>query len=254
MSENNTSIYIYGRNPITEALINEAERVEKIFVRDSLHDSQLSQIFDLASQFHIPISHVPGSKLYDLVGKVNDQGVVALMSEVQYEDFGQWLDSIDTSKYPAVLLLDQIEDPGNLGAILRTSAAAGISAVLVPKHGQAPVNAAAFKASAGTAGRIPIVRVGNLNQCIMTLKDEGFWIGGLDMEGDQQLWDLAVDRPLAFVVGNEGKGISKKTLEHCDYRFRIPMENNVESLNASVSAALLCYEWKRKADAESGSE
>lgn len=249
MPDNDTSIYIYGRNPIVEALKEEAERIEKIYVRNSLHDSQLSQIFDLASQYHIPISHVPGSKLYKLVGKVNDQGVVALMSEVGYQDFGQWLNTVDTSTYPAILVLDQIEDPGNLGAILRTAAAAGISAVLVPKHGQAPVNAAAYKASAGTAGRIPIVRVGNLNQAIMTLKDEGFWIGGLDMEGEQLLWDLEVDRPLAFVVGNEGQGISKKTLEHCDYRYRIPMENRVESLNASVSAALLCYEWKRKADA-----
>lgn len=246
MSESDTNIYIFGRNPIKEALTNEAERLEKIFVRDSLHDSQLSEIFNLASQHRIPISHVPGSKLYDLVGSVNDQGVVALMSQVSYQDFGDWLDSVDTSEYPAILLLDEIEDPGNLGAILRTAAAAGMSAVLVPKHRQAPVNATVFKTSAGTAGRIPIVRAGNLNQAILKLKDEGFWIGGMDMEGDQELWDLEVDRPLAFVVGNEGSGISKKTLEHCDYKFRIPMENRVESLNASVSAALLCYEWKRK--------
>lgn len=246
MSEKNSNIFIYGRNPIQEALENEAERIEKIFVRDSLHDHQISTIFDLASTHRIPISHVPGSKLYDLVGSVNDQGVVALMSAVSYHDFGTWIDEIDTSTYPAILLLDEIEDPGNLGAILRTAAAAGISAVLVPKHRQAPVNATVYKTSAGTAGRIPIVRVGNLNQAILKLKDAGFWIGGLDMVGDQNLWSLEVDRPLAFVVGNEGSGIRQKTLEHCDYHFRIDMENNVESLNASVSAALLCYEWKRK--------
>lgn len=246
MPQSDTNIYIYGRNPIKEALTNEAERIEKIFVRDSLHDSQLPEVFKLASQYRIPISHVPGSKLYDLVGSVNDQGVVALMSQISYQDFGDWLDSVDTSEYPAILLLDEIEDPGNLGAILRTAAAAGMSAVLVPKHRQAPINATVFKTSAGTAGRIPIVRAGNLNQAILKLKDEGFWIGGLDMSGDKELWDLEVDRPLAFVVGNEGSGISKKTLEHCDYKFRIPMENRVESLNASVSAALLCYEWKRK--------
>lgn len=246
MPASNTNIYIYGRNSVREALEHESEKVEKIFVRKSMHDSQLSTIFKTASQHHIPISHVPGSKLYDLVGKVNDQGVVALMNEVGYEDFGEWLDSIDTSTYPAVLLLDEIEDPGNFGAILRTAAAAGISAVLVPKHRQAPVNATVYKTSAGTAGRIPIVRAGNLNQAIMKLKDEGFWIGGLDMSGDQSLWDLEVDRPLAFVVGSEGDGISQKTLEHCDYKFSIPMENRVESLNVSVSAALLCYEWNRK--------
>lgn len=246
MRNENTSIYIYGRNSVREALDHETDRVEKIFVRDSVHDSQISTIFNTASQHHIPISHVPGSKLFDLVGKVNDQGVVAQMSEVSYQDFGEWLDTIDTAEYPAVLLLDEIEDPGNFGAILRTAAAAGMSAVLVPKHRQAPVNATVHKTSAGTAGRIPIVRAGNLNQAILKLKDEGFWIGGLDMEGDQQLWELEVDRPLAFVVGSEGSGISQKTLEHCDYHFRIPMANRVESLNASVSAALLCYEWNRK--------
>ncbi len=248
MTESDTNIYVYGRNSIEEALRNEAERMQKIFVRDSLHDSQLSEIFNLASQHRIPISHVPGSKLNDLVGSVNDQGIVALMSQISYQDFGNWLDTVDTSDYPAVLLLDEIEDPGNLGAMLRTAAAAGISAVLVPKHRQAPINATVHKTSAGTAGRIPIVRVGNLNQSIMKLKDEGFWIGGLDMEGDQELWDLEVDRPMSFVVGNEGSGISQKTLEHCDYKFRIPMENNVESLNTSVSAALMCYEWRRKSN------
>lgn len=244
MSEEN--IYIYGRNSLREALTNEAERIEKIFVRKSVHDEQISTIFDMASQHRIPVSHVPGSKLFELVGKVNDQGVVALMSAISYRDFGEWLDEINTDVYPAILLLDEIEDPANLGAILRTAAAAGISAVLVPKHRQAPINATVYKTSAGTAGRIPIVRAGNLNQAILKLKDAGFWIGGLDMQGEQILWDLEVDRPLAFVIGNEGSGISQKTLEHCDYTFKIPMENNVESLNASVSAALLCYEWKRK--------
>lgn len=241
-----TDIHVYGRNSVREVLQNETQKVEKIFVRNSLHDSKLSTIFEIASQHHIPISHVPGSKLYDLVGNVNDQGVVALMSEADYQDFGEWLDRIDTSTYPAVLLLDEIEDAGNFGAILRTAAAAGIAAVLVPKHRQAPVNATVYKTSAGTAGRIPIVRAGNLNQAIMKLKDEGFWIGGLDMDGDQSFWDLEVDRPLAFVVGSEGSGISQKTLEHCDYKFSIPMDNRVESLNVAVSTALLCYEWKRK--------
>lgn len=246
MPDTNSDIFIYGRRPIEEALASEAERIEKIFVRDTLRDAQLSEIFELASQHRIPISHVPGAKLYDLVGGVNDQGVVALMSAVSYIHFGEWIEEVNLSAYPAILLLDEIEDPGNFGAILRTAAAAGISAVLVPKHRQAPVNAAVFKTSAGTAGRIPIVRAGNLNQTILKLKEAGFWIGGLDMGGDRELWDLEVDRPLAFVVGNEGSGIRQKTLEHCDYRIRIAMENNVGSLNASVSAALLCYEWKRK--------
>lgn len=240
------STYIYGRNSIEEALETGQQEVEKIFVRKSLPDPNIKSILRLASRSRVPVVHVPGKKLYNLVGSVNDQGIVALMSAINYRDFGQWLDNVDTTDYPAVLLLNEIEDPGNLGAILRTAAAAGIEAVIVPKHRQAPVSGAAFKASAGTAGRIPIVRVGNLNQAILKLKDKGFWIAGLDMNGDRNLWNLEIDRPFAFVIGNEGSGIRQKTLEHCDYIFKIPMKNDVESLNASVSAGLICYEWQRK--------
>lgn len=248
MSSEDSNIYIYGKNPVSETLNREPERIDKIYVRNSLKDSNISEIFTLASNNRIPINHVPGSKLFDLVGGVNDQGIVALMSAVEYHDFGQWVSGLDLKTYPGILLLDEITDPHNLGAILRTAAAAGISAVLVPKHRQAPVNATVFKTSAGTAGKIPIVRVGNLNQCIMELKDIGFWIAGLDAKGDQELWEFEVDRPLAFVIGSEGSGIRKKTLEHCDYHISIPMKNGVESLNASVSAALISYEWQRKKD------
>jgi 23S rRNA (guanosine2251-2'-O)-methyltransferase len=246
MTESESNVYIYGRNPVVEVLNDKPQSVEKIFVRTTLRDSQLTEIFNLASQHRIPVSHVPGSRLYELVGGVNDQGVVALLSAARYQEFAEWMDTVDMGAYPGILLLDEIEDPHNLGAILRTAAAAGIDAVLVPKHRQAPINAAVYKTSAGTAGKIPIVRVGNLNQAIRDLKDAGFWIAGLAMEGNQELWELEVDRPLAFVVGNEGNGIRKKTLEHCDFRISIPMQNNVESLNASVSAALISYEWMRK--------
>lgn len=246
MQNKDQNIYIYGRNPVNEALKNEPERVEKVFLRQSVKDRDVQQILTLSSNNRIPVSHVPGSKLYGLVGSVNDQGVVALMSAIEYLDFEPWLEELDTSTYPGILLMDELEDPQNVGAILRTAAAAGIDAVLVPKHRQAPINATVFKTSAGTAGRIPIVRVGNLNQSILKLKDAGFWIGGLDQSGETELWELQVDRPLAFVIGSEDSGIRQKTLEHCDYSFRIPMQNNVESLNASVSAALMCYEWRRK--------
>jgi 23S rRNA (guanosine2251-2'-O)-methyltransferase len=246
MSIENKNIFIYGRNPVAEALENQARHIEKVFVRNSVRDDDISHIMNMASAHRIPVSHVPGAKLHDLVGNVNDQGIAALMSAVEYQSFGEWLDNVELSPYPAILLLDGITDPQNVGAILRSAAAAGLAAVLIPKHRQAPVNAAAYKASAGTAGRIPIVRTGNLNQSILKLKDAGFWVAGLAKEADQPLWELQADRPLAFVIGSEDSGIRKKTLEHCDYTFSIPMQNEVESLNASVSAALVSYEWKRK--------
>lgn len=239
--------YIFGRHPVHEQLLNKAGKIEKIFIREGLSGSYVQDITSLASQNRIPVSRVPGRKLFDLVGKVNDQGIVALVSPVTYLDFHEWIEDLKPDLNTAVLILDEIEDPHNFGAILRSAAAAGITAILVAKHRQAPVNATVYKTSAGTAGRIPIVRTVNLNQAILELKEHKFWISGLDQDADKTIWEMDADVPMGFVIGNEGRGVRRKTSEHCDFHYAIPMENNVESLNASVSAALVCYEWKRKA-------
>jgi 23S rRNA (guanosine2251-2'-O)-methyltransferase len=242
----NSNQFIYGRKPVEEQLNSSPERIDKIYLKRDLKSSALAKIHSLASKNRIPVVEVPGSKLMDLVGQVNDQGIVAAISETEYIEFEEWLETIKPDNETAVLLLDEIEDPHNFGAILRTAAAAGITAVIVPKHRQAPVNAAVFKTSAGTAGRIPIVRAVNLNQAILKLKDHSFWIAGLDQNADSLLWEQTYDVPMAFVIGNEGRGMRQKTGEHCDFLLSVPMMNNVESLNASVSAALVCYEWRRQ--------
>ncbi|NBC65523.1 MAG: 23S rRNA (guanosine(2251)-2'-O)-methyltransferase RlmB [Bacteroidetes bacterium] len=241
-----TNEFIYGRNPVEELLKNRADEVEKIYINRKLNKQTFSTILSLASDNRVPVTEVPGSKLFDLVGKVNDQGIVAAISQIQYEEFEDWLERVEPNQKTGILLLDEIEDPHNFGAILRTAAASGMDAVIVPKHRQAPVSAAAYKTSAGTAGRIPIVRAVNLNQAILKLKDNKFWIAGLDMDGDSLLWEQTYDVPMAFVIGNEGRGMRQKTGEHCDFLLSIPMYNGVESLNASVSAALVCYEWCRQ--------
>lgn len=238
--------YIFGLKPLEELLKNDPGGVDKIYIRDNLPGSKTGKIQSHASDNRIPVARVPASKLYDLVGDVNHQGVVASISEITYIDFEDWLDDVEPSLQTAVLCLDEIEDPHNFGAILRTAAAAGINAVIVPKHRQAPVNATVMKTSAGTAGRIPIVRAVNLNQAILALKDHKFWIAGLDQNAETAIWDQKLDVPMAFVIGNEGRGMRKKTGEHCDFLLSLPMHNNVESLNASVSAALVCYEWRRQ--------
>jgi 23S rRNA (guanosine2251-2'-O)-methyltransferase len=242
----NSNHYIYGRKPVEEQLLNQPERVSKLYIKRGLKGSDVTKILSIASKTRIPVAEVPGNKLFDLVGSVNDQGVVAAISETEYLEFEEWLESIQPDANTAVLLLDEIEDPHNFGAILRTAAAAGITAVIVPKHRQAPVNAAVFKTSAGTAGRIPIVRAVNLNQAILSLKEHKFWIAGLDQESKTTIWQQKYDVPMAFVIGNEGRGMRKKTGEHCDFLLSLPMMNRVESLNASVSAALVCYEWRRQ--------
>ncbi|HKL15622.1 MAG TPA: 23S rRNA (guanosine(2251)-2'-O)-methyltransferase RlmB [Balneolaceae bacterium] len=241
-----TNKYSYGVNPILELLEREPDTIEKLFIRDNLRSTASYNIVNAASNHRIPVAKVPESKLTDLVGDVNHQGIVAAISEIKYLEFEEWLSDFEPLPDTAILCLDEIEDPHNLGAILRTAAAAGISAVIVPKHRQAPVNATVLKTSAGTAGLIPIVRAVNLNQAILSLKENKFWIAGLDQTAESSIWDQTYDVPMAFVIGNEGRGMRKKTGEHCDFLLSMPMQNGVESLNASVSAALICYEWKRQ--------
>jgi 23S rRNA (guanosine2251-2'-O)-methyltransferase len=236
---------IYGRNPVEEILQNTPEKVEKIYIKDTAGGG-LSKIIALASENKIPLQRVPGKKLFDLAGPVNDQGVVAQVSMVTYFELEDWLLQVQLKNNPVVLVMDELEDVANFGAILRTAAAAGIDAVIVPKHRQAPVNATVFKTSAGTAGRIPIIRVTNTNQAILKLKDVGFWVAGLDQDAETSLWQQDLRMPLVAIIGNEGKGIRRKTLDHCDFTLKLPMYNNVESLNASVSAALICYEVVRQ--------
>ena len=238
--------YICGINPVLEQLKNSPEKIDKIYIRKNTTIKNIETIQNLASANRIPVINVPGSKISELSGDVNSQGIVASVSQIRYQSFTNWLDTSTPDAETAILLLDEIEDPHNLGAILRTAAAAGIAAVLVPKHRQAPVSAAVMKTSAGTAGRIPIVRIGNLNQTISELKDLGFWVAGLDQTAGSRIWDQTYDVPMAFIIGNEGRGMRKKTSEHCDFLLSIPMKNDVESLNASVSASLVCYEWRRQ--------
>lgn len=240
------NIYIYGRNPVLEALANRPDEVEKVFLKSSLQPSTIDNLTNLLSEHSIPLSKVPQEKLNKLVGRVNDQGIVALLSQIKYTDFFDWVAELDVATNPAVILLDGIEDPHNFGAILRSAAAAGISAVMVPTQKQSPVNATVFKTSSGTAGRIPIIRVHDINQGVKDLKLAGFEIVALDGNAKKSVWDATFDKPVAFFIGNEGEGLAQSSLKKSSKSYSIPMQNNVESLNASVSAALICYEWARK--------
>lgn len=238
--------FIYGKKPIEEALINRVKKVDKIFIKNSINPNSYKELHVTASNNQIPVAIVPEQKLNSLVGRVNHQGFVALLSTIEYLSFFEWIENVDLNTNPAVLLLDGIEDPHNLGAILRTAAAAGISGVIVPTQNQSPVNATVFKTSAGTAGRIPVIRVHDTNQGFKDLKLAGFSIVALDMSADKTVWDAELDKPIAFLIGNEGRGVSNSFIKKCDELIKLPMQNNVESLNASVTAALVSYEWRRR--------
>lgn len=240
------NFFIYGKKPVEEALSSRANQLDKIFVKNSISPSSYKNLSETALKNRVPVVTVPDAKIFNLVGRVNHQGFVAQMSNIKYSNFFDWIETQDLAKNPAVLLLDGIEDPHNLGAILRTAAAAGMEAVIVPTQNQVPVNATVFKTSAGTAGRIPIIRVHDTNQGFKDLKLAGFSIIGLDGSAQTNIWEADFDKPVAFLIGNEGRGISKNLIKQCDDLIKFPMEHNVESLNASVSAALVSYEWKRR--------
>lgn len=241
MSEQD-SLNIYGRNPILDKLNQNPEQVSKVFIKEGLFDSQIKLIQHLCSENKVPVSFVPGKKLSDLVGKVNDQGVVAMVSPIAYSDYEVWRKTLIVEENPIVLALSEIEDTGNFGAIMRSAAAAGVSAILVPKHRQVPVTSAVVKASAGTAGLVPLIRVTNMNQAISELKDAGLWAAALDAQGEDTLWHADFTRPLLLIVGSEGKGIREATMKLCDMRLNIPMQNQIDSLNVSVATALVLFE------------
>ncbi|MFA5933613.1 MAG: 23S rRNA (guanosine(2251)-2'-O)-methyltransferase RlmB [Candidatus Paceibacterota bacterium] len=244
---NNSEDIVYGRHPVEELLVHSPERIEKIFLKDSIGRKGIEDILNQASKRKIPVSFVPDRKISDLAGKDSvSQGIVALISPTKYFTLKEWLPSVDMDSNPIVIVLDELEDPHNVGAILRSAAAAGASGVILGKHNQAQVNATVYKTSAGTAGRVPIVRVSNINDALKNLKDAGFWIIGLDGNSKKTLWQEDFNSSTALVVGSEGSGIRTKTLEACDFTVSIPMQNNVESLNASVSTALVLYEWARR--------
>ena len=246
------TFYIYGKKPIEEQLLQNPKNVMRVFVSDAV--ASTSQEFALLKQYskehNIPINSISKHKLKEYVGDVNSQGIIALVKEAFYTKYEDWLETYNPEEMTSVLILDRIEDTHNFGAILRTAAATGVSAVFVAKDHQAPINGTVFKTSAGALTRIPIIQVSNINQMIDRLKKMKFWTAAIDMEDGtgrtESLFDQKFDTSMAFVLGSEGKGVAEKTRERCDFVISIPMENEVESLNVSVAGAIVMYEWKRQ--------
>lgn len=240
-----SGIYIYGKKPVEEALLADPKNVKMIYVKNKFRDSELEELRKFTTKHKITINKIDDQKIEAMVGDVNDQGIVAELKEFKSTEIKDWLDTVEKDSNPLVFVLDELEDPHNVGAVIRTAAASGASAVILSKHRQAPINATVFKTSAGAVVKMPIVVVSNTNDAIKKLQDAGFWVAGLDADANKTIWDEKYDSPMAIVIGNEGKGIREKTKEACDYLLTIPMEREIESLNASVSAAIVAYEWKR---------
>ncbi|MEP0546825.1 MAG: 23S rRNA (guanosine(2251)-2'-O)-methyltransferase RlmB [Rhodothermales bacterium] len=238
---------IAGRNPVREALERGERSIEKVYLAKGGGGRPLDVIRSLASAAGVPVQFVPPQKLNSLAPGVTHQGCVAIAAALEYAVLEEMLHAIaatpddvrDTK--PVLVVLDEITDPHNFGAILRSAVAVGAAGVIVPESNQAPLNTTTLKASAGMAPRIPVARVTNLSNALLQLKERGYWVAGLDGEAEETVWTLDWDRPLALVVGSEGKGLRPRVRETCDFLVSIPMRGPAESLNASVATGIALF-------------
>ena len=241
------SSVLIGRNPVREALERDASRIEKVLLQQGAGGRDVAEIRRMAADAGLQVQHVPEGKLDQLARGLNHQGVAAITSPIAYAEVNEMLERIAptreavSSSKPRLVILDGIQDPYNFGAILRSAVASGAAGVIVPERNMAPLNAAAVKASAGTATRIPVARVTNVADVIYQLKERGYWIAGAAADGETRVGEMDWDRPIALVIGSEGAGIRRRVLDACDFRISIPMAGPTESLNASVAAGILLF-------------
>ncbi len=235
---------ITGRNPVCEAL-RAGRPLNKIYIYYGLKPATMAEVAGMAREKRVPVQKVERHVLDRMAPGVVHQGIVASVSPYRYAGLGDILDAArDTD--PLLVLLDGIQDPHNLGAIIRSADAAGAHGVIIPRRRSAAVTQAVVKASAGAVEFVPVARVGNLATTIEMLKERGIWVVGADPAAEQVIWNASMEGPLAVVVGGEGKGISRLIREKCDLLVRLPMAGRVNSLNASVAAALVLFEAVRQ--------
>ncbi len=237
-------IFIYGKHALTEALQNRPQAVKKIFLAPYVDDPKLKELIRKVGIPTSPLGGSSGKMPSEVSDNATHQGIIGQISlsdlVIPYEKF---VENLKINSNTALVLLNEIQDPHNVGAVIRSAAAFGIAGVLIPEHNQAPITGAVVKVSAGMAFRIPIVSIGNENHIIRDLKDKGFWTYGLAGEGAKSLNEEKFDAPSLFILGNEGAGIRAKTRELCDVLLSIPMHPQCESLNAATAMAITLYAW-----------
>lgn len=232
---------LFGLNPIKEALKNQLE-FNKIWIAKKSTHKGIEEVCRLAKKAHIPIQEVERSQIEKRFPKENHQGIYASLAEIKYAEVEEILAlAEERGEAPFVVLLDEIEDPHNLGAIIRNVEAFGAHGIILPKRRSALATATVAKASAGAMSMVKIARVSNLVQTIEKLKKAGLWICGTDMSGDS-LYQADLSGALAVIIGSEGSGMRDLTKKHCDFMLSIPMRGQINSLNASVASGIVLSE------------
>lgn len=235
--------FIAGRNPVAEVL-RSGRALNKVMVQDGARG--VTEIIAAAKEKGVAVEFVKSDKLDKLAQGVRHQGVVAYAAPVEFKTLEDALKKAAAKgEAPFLLLLDELQDPQNLGALIRTADAAGVHGILLPKRRSCPLNAVVAKISAGAVEYVPVIQIGNIVQQLKDLKKQGFWVAGADMDGG--LYTKAnLTGPLVLVIGAEGKGLGRLVKENCDIIVSLPMQGGVNSLNAAAAGAVLMYEVVRQ--------
>lgn len=237
---------LVGRNAVTEAL-KSGRGINKLWIASGDREGSVAEIAALAKERGIVVQYVERAKIESLAGGHRHQGVLAYVAPVPYAELDDILKAAgEKGEAPFLVLLDELEDPHNLGALLRTADATGVHGILIPKRRSVSLNATVAKTSAGAVEYVPVARIGNIAQTLKKLKEKGFWVAGADMDGEKAYYEADLTGPLVLVVGSEGRGMSRLTKEACDFIVSMPMVGRINSLNASVAGSILMYESMRQ--------
>ena len=239
---------VYGRNAVESLLNSErCQRINKILISQNIKkDNKISNIIKLAIDNKIPVQYAPKEKLSTITTEAH-QGIIAYISPIQYADLEDVLENIKNKEENSlIIMLDGVQDPHNLGAIIRTAKCAGAQAVIIPKRNSSLVTSTVEKCSAGAVSLIPIVVVTNLNNAIDTLKEHGFWAYAAEADGNESYTRVKYNTNTLFVMGGENQGVSKLTKEKCDLTIKINMKGDFNSLNVSNAASILMFEFLRQ--------
>jgi 23S rRNA (guanosine2251-2'-O)-methyltransferase len=238
-------ITIYGKHAVIEALAGRPDTVREVYLDEKGTFPEIKKLLSGATARLLPLT--PKRLPKDVTSDTVHQGVAATIDgEKLMREYDAFMNSYEVTNDSAFILLGEVQDPQNVGSIIRTSAAFGVSGILIPEHRQAQITGAVVKVSAGMAFRMPLIRIGNVNQTVEDMKTKGFWTYALEGSATQSVYDEGFEKASVFVVGNEATGVREKTLEHCDIPLMIPMHAQAESLNAAVATAVVLSAWSKK--------
>jgi 23S rRNA (guanosine2251-2'-O)-methyltransferase len=240
--QTNENEILSGKNPVLEAL-RAGREMNKVWIAEGVKKAGITEIMELAKAAGIIVQFVPKNKVEQLTDGANHQGIAASVAAYRYAEIDELFElAASRNEDPFFLILDELEDPHNLGSILRTADATGVHGVIIPKRRAVGLTSVVAKTSTGAIEHVPVARVTNLAQTVEDLKKRGLWIAGTDAKGSSDYRRMDAKLPLAIIIGSEGKGMSRLLKEKCDFLYHMPMVGQVTSLNASVAAAILMYE------------